>query len=603
MIFEETMRSILLENQPCSSRKFYVEKRYWKCRFLLVLSLCIAAIFISSCSSDNDATFPKITHLAFQTEENGKWGMIGVDGKVLFEDKVEYRGDLHPSCAVNGVFRTWEFDQVQRIVRLKYYTATEAPKQIGLVGGYKDGGVYSEGIIPVVAYEGRIHYINNVGDTVFCLNPYKGKEFHLVSSYFTEQRAWFATEDYKYGYIDPKGNVVIEPIYDDTSPFHEGKAIVYKREEDKFIAIDVNGNELFEVGANGTRPDNPMFYNGYCVIGNFLCNDKGERIQRMPAKVGKVSSFNDGIALFQDKETEKWQQMDINGNFIGDCQYDRVLGFVDELTFVANTLIDTEGEDDNEIQDEDRYMNVYAIDKKGKVCNEIDNLLRFYPLYENVVISENGKYYFADKNGNPINNDSFYFIDVPAYTYFPSNSCFVSLLNSSSSRGQDYFDNVRTGYFDENRTIASVLDKLTDTGIGKLKIGQNANDLIDEFNVNRVPLKGKYDLGYVIHGINYFGAICSVGLLPPDGEVNFIKIQFYTGSLPSDENVQNRIRNAIIAYLDQLGLEKNEGGKGEWVTYIANQRTYNILYLGDELYLMSKPFMETVFNRAYKNKE
>ena len=139
--------------------------------------------------------------------------MIGVDGKVLFENKIEYRTDLHPSNAINGVFRTREFDQIKRIVRLKYYTATKEPRQIGLVEGYKEGGVYSEGIIPVVAHEGRIHYINILGDTVFCLTPYKGKEIQTVSSFYTEQRAWFATEDYKYGFIDPKGNVVIEPIY------------------------------------------------------------------------------------------------------------------------------------------------------------------------------------------------------------------------------------------------------------------------------------------------------------------------------------------------------------------------------------------------------
>lgn len=577
MIFEETMRFILLENQPCSSRKFYVEKRYWKCRFLLVLSLCIAAIFISSCSSDNDATFPKITHLAFQTEENGKWGMIGVDGKVLFEDKIEYKWGMRPSCAINGIFRTWEFDQIQRIEKIKYYTATEEPQQVGLVDGYKDGGIYSEGIIPVVAHEGRIHYINNAGDTVFCLNPYKGKEFHLVSSYFTEQRACFATEDYKLGYIDPKGNVVIEPIYDAASPFHEGKAIVYKREKDKFIVIDVNGHELFEIGANGARLGNTIFYNGYCVIGNFLCNDKGERIQRMPAKADKVSFFSDGIALFQDKETKRWQQMDISGNIIGDYQYDRVLGFVDELTFVANTLINTKGEeDDDETQDEDKYMNVYAIDKNGKVCNQIDNLLRFYPLYENIVMSENGRYYFADKNGNPINNDSFHFVNVPAYTYFPSFSKFISYLNSSPLYGEHYSGTVRTSYFDEYRTVASILDQLTDSGIGKLKLGQTAADLIKEFGVNHVPTKGDFNLGYMLQGINWFHAVCTVALLPPEGEVAAIGIHFYSSSLPGDENISERISNAIITYLDQLGFDKYENNGIFY--YFTNQRSYSLIY-------------------------
>ena len=56
--------------------------------------------------------------------------------------------------------------------------------------------------------------------------------------------------------------------------------------------------------------------------------------------------------------------MDISGNIIGDYQYDRVLGFVDELTFVANTLINTKGEeDDDETQDEDKYIREFGIIK------------------------------------------------------------------------------------------------------------------------------------------------------------------------------------------------------------------------------------------------
>ena len=458
--------SALVEKRSSHRQIFWVKRSYSKLLAPFTSLFCIVLFTISSCTTNNiDQVFPKITHLAFQTEENGKWGMIGVDGKVLFENKIEYRMDLHPSNAINGVFRTREFDQIKRIVRLKYYTATKEPRQIGLVEGYKEGGVYSEGIIPVVAHEGRIHYINILGDTVFCLTPYKGKEIQTVSSFYTEQRAWFATEDYKYGFIDPKGNVVIEPIYDDASPFHEGKAIVYNREKDLYIAIDVNGNELFEFGANGIRQENALFFNGYCVLGNFLCNDKGEKIQRMPAKVYQVSSFNEGIALFQDKESERWQQIDIHGNIIGESQYDRVLGFVDELTFVANTLTNLKDEEDDEIQNKNKYMNVYAIDKSGKICNQIDNLFRFYPLYENIVVSENNRYYFADKNGNPINNDSFHFIDVPAYIYSPSHSNFMSYLNGVPNRCSS---RVRTSYFDEQRTIASILDKLTDSGIGRL---------------------------------------------------------------------------------------------------------------------------------------
>lgn len=564
--------SIPFKEYRSSNQIFCIKRRSKKTLIPFVSLFYIPLLIMNSCTTNIDKTFPEITHLAFQTEKNGDWGIVDVNGKVLFKNKIRYQWGMHPSCAINGVFRTWEFDQIQRIERLKYYTATEEPQQIGLTGGYKEGGIYSEGIIPVVAHEGRIHYINNAGDTVFCLNPYKGKEIYSVSSYSTEQRAPFFTEDFKLGYINPKGNVVIEPIYDGGSPFHEGKAIVYNHEEDKIIVIDIDGHELFEIGANGVQLGNPIFYKGYCIIGNFLCNDKGERIQRIPAKAIRVSSFRDGIALFQDKETSQWQQMDIHGNSIGDLQYDRVLGFIDGMTFVANTLPDSE----EKKEDEDKYMNVYAIDKSGKVRNQIDNLFRFYPLYENVIISENGRYYFADKEGSPINNESFYFIDVPAYTYYPSFSEFVSYLNSSPHKGEDYSASVRTSYFDEYKTVASILDQLTDFGIGKLRVDQTANDLIKIFGVNHVPIKGDFNLGYMLRGINNFRAVCTVALLPPDGRIEAIGIHFDSSNLPSNENTSERISNAIISYLDRLDFDKEEH-KGS-IFYFNNQRNFGFIY-------------------------
>lgn len=362
-------------NQHCYSSMDYVKWIYRKCTLLLIVITCFTTMFISGCNSGRDSSFPQITHLAFQNEKGGKWGMIGVDGKVLFEGKINYRMDLHPSCAINGVFRTWEFDQVRRFSRLKYYTATEEPEQIGLSEGYKNGGIYSEGMIPVVAYEGRIHYINIAGDTVFSLLPYKGKEFFQVCSFFTEKRAWFMTEDYKCGFINPKGDVVIEPIYDRAYPFHEGKAIVYNRGEDKYIAIDVNGNELWEVAANGGRPQSDLIFdNGYCVLGNFLYDENGERIQRMPAKADYISSFNNGVALFQNKETKQWQQIDTHGNVIGDSQYTRALGNIDELYYVGNTIPGTQRIDDHD----EECMNAYIIDKEGNICSQIDNVFRFF---------------------------------------------------------------------------------------------------------------------------------------------------------------------------------------------------------------------------------
>ena len=135
---------------------------------------------------------------------------------------------------------------------------------------------------------------------------------------------------------------------------------------------------------------------------------------------------------------------------------------------------------------------------------------------------------------------------------------------------------MRTNYFDEYRTVASILDQLTDSGIGKLKLGQTAADLIKEFGVNHVPTKGDFNLGYMLQGINWFHAVCTVALLPPEGEVAAIGIHFYSSSLPGDENISERISNAIITYLDQLGFDKYENNGIFY--YFTNQRSYSLIY-------------------------
>ena len=53
---------------------------------------------------------------------------------------------------------------------------------------------------------------------------------------------------------------MIEPIYDNAFPFHEGKAIVYNKEADKWLVIDPNGKELFEASSNGYQQYSYTFF-------------------------------------------------------------------------------------------------------------------------------------------------------------------------------------------------------------------------------------------------------------------------------------------------------------------------------------------------------
>lgn len=536
----------------------------------LCLLLVMFMGMLSSCSFKSNTDFPEVTHIAFQKEKHGKWGMIGVDGNILFEDKFD--SSKRPSYVVNGVFRIWNDDINQYL----YYSAASTPELIGTPKGYKRGGICSEGIIPVVSTDERIHYLTETGETAFYLLPYQGKEFFCVSPFFTEQRAWFQLENRKYGYIDPQGNVVIEPIYDNAFPFHEGKAIVYSKEKDKWIAIDVNGKELFEVASNGQQQHFPTFYNDdYCLIENFLLNKDGKKIQRFPTDIRYISPFVKGTALYQDNQTGFWGQINVYGENVIEPKYSHALGIFNDYMYVGDTI--TGWKDDKGNQ----YMNIYAIDSNGRIQKKIENVSCFHPLSKSIVMAENERYYFADKNGNPINNDLYYKISVPSHTGAPNPSYLWAFLAAFSYPADYYYREVVTDYIDEKKTLASIFDKLTSDGIDSLKMGQHVSRVMDLYNIKQMPTSGMVDLHNREWGINQVFATYAVGFY--SGYLIAIEVKIDTSMFPFNPK---KMHDAIPEYLTgTLGLKKE--GK---TLYRSKNATYNIVYCEGEntFFIMSK---------------
>lgn len=76
-------------------------------------------------------------------------------------------------------------------------------------------------------------------------------------------------------------------------------------------------------------------------------------------------------------------------------------------------------------------MNVYAINSKGEIKNKIENVSCFYPLSQYIIMAENEKYYFANKKGNPVDNNSYYKISVP-HLQIPQLLILLVFFNSTS---------------------------------------------------------------------------------------------------------------------------------------------------------------------------
>lgn len=371
-------------------------------------------------------------------------------------------------------------------------------------------------------------------------------------------------EDYKYGFIDTDGHVVIEPIYDKAYPFYDGKAIVYDKVRKVYLAVDVNGKELFEVSGNDQETHLYTFFaNGYCVLDDFICNEKGERIQRLPS-VCHISPFVNSVAIFQNNEYV-WQQINLNGKLIRDSQYQCALGMMDEMTYVGDALL----------KSDDDHFNITALDKEGNQIYRIENVSGFFPLYDYIVIKENEKCYFADKKGIPINNEMYAQIAIPSYTYAPGYPLVCSFLYAPYSLESYATGGVLSSHFDDYRTVSSILSKLTKEGFGKVYIGQPAKEITRMKHVKE--LKGIIPIG-IEQGINRVYASYEVGLFPELYTVCYINIKIHTENLPMKKN-SPRIPNAIKEYLEkELKFKKRKNT----FFYTSPDYNYDIIVLEEE---------------------
>ena len=204
-------------------------------------------------------------------------------------------------------------------------------------------------------------------------------------------------------------------------------------------------------------------------------------------------------------------------------------------------------------------------------------------------MAENEKYYFADKKGNPIDNNSYYKISVPPFTDAPSYSPFWSSLIAPHSLSDYDAWGVATDYIDEKKTLASIFDKLTSDGIDSLKIGQTISRIMDLYNIKQMPTKGMVDLHNRDWGINQVFATYSVGILHECKCAIVIKVKINVSASPIGDNPK-KLFDAIPQYLTEtLGLKREDE-----TLYRSEDACYDIVYYEgeDSFFLMSKAITE-----------
>lgn len=231
----------------------------------------------------------------------------------------------------------------------------------------------------------------------------------------------------KWGYINPKGEYVINPQFDGADFFYSGLARVVST-EGKIGYITTEGK--YEIAA--TYKDGTAFYDGLAFVvsegGHPTCIDTKGNIQFILKEVEKAYAFNEGLAMFANQD-DKYGFVDKTGKIVINPQFDEAYSFCEGFAAVMQDekwgFIDKAGKIVINLQfDEVRsFSEGKAAFSDGKKWGFIDTKGTYVinpqfddaiPFTEGLALVKQGKMYgYINPKGqfaiNPQFDDAFYF--------------------------------------------------------------------------------------------------------------------------------------------------------------------------------------------------
>lgn len=417
-------------------------------KLTLICGLFISAIVLmTSCSKSSSereiASAPDF--IPFQIEEDGDFGLLGKDGKVLFTE--EFADEINPAFA--GMFVK------EKEGNFSLYKAEQKPV---VLKGYEelfDAGAMQEGLMPITKKNERVSFIDKEGKVQFTLNPHNGKEIIKVG-YFSNGLAWVLLEDGKCGFIDKKGKVVIEPKYTHVINFQDGIAFVVE-EKGEVLMIDKAGKvvkklkDLIPFAIEFAGEKNPIpIYTSQWIDGEMICideetescvsiNKKGEIIKKYPKNLLIVDCIGDNYVYLDDKEG-RWGVNNSKDEVVIRPKYER-LQVINKNLYLAQK---SNGES-------------VIIDQNGEVVKQLDDY-KSAVYYNGVIYAKvaHNKYELLDTEGKLLSQEEFIIDDLEKLWTPCSWIC-------------------NSDYFNSEELAKKIAASINDKGIGNLVIGSAFN--------------------------------------------------------------------------------------------------------------------------------
>ncbi|MFA5850473.1 MAG: WG repeat-containing protein [Bacteroidales bacterium] len=474
-----------------------------------VIALIFLSVVFSSCG---DFKEKGITHLPFQETSDGRWGLIGTDGKVLFSNEFTQK----PSNAVNGLFVVKNENGLY-----EYYSGINQPKLIA--GPYLQAGLFVDEVAPAVKKDSPVTFIRKDGSEAFSVTEYNGIPI-ISTSNFSEGMARIYDANSRYGYIDIKGDVVIKPEYSQAYPFKEGYAVVYGPMGEKLTnperaIIDKTGKTVLKVddavyglhetvseGLIGFTDDPEMKVWGFMNI-------KGEKVIKPSFKLISVRPFNGNYAIFYDGNG--YGVIDKKGEEIIRAKYQGIQYAQGQLFFAS----------------ENGKSSLININDEALTGFIFDNIAGFFG--GKCFVSERGKYYLIDTKGKPVS----------------SKDSYQTIVNESTP---EFFE---SDFFDLNSEVKRAIGNITNSSIDDISLGATAGELFAKFD---------YSSKESLKGTNIMKDLIETKNIEVAREVEFAS----SLSIPQTERVMKRDIWGKAYYEDEItGWEFAENAKVKVIRY------------------------------------
>jgi len=240
--------------------------------------------------------------LPFQSRNDGKWGMVQSNGKLLFEEEFSEQ----PTVARNGRFMVKNSNDNWEI-----YTAEKKPKKVG--DEYMDIAPFYSDVTIAVKKGERITIIDRDGKVKKTLEKAGGSNI-LAAWPFHEGLAKIKTEK-GYGMINTSGKVVIEPNYCDMYDCSDGKILAVEnkyedmdKDEVVISILNTSGKVLGSIKRGKYDGIDDQFKVGKLRVWNYedganmtgFLNEKGEVILKPSEKNKAIRDWNDKYFVYYD---------------------------------------------------------------------------------------------------------------------------------------------------------------------------------------------------------------------------------------------------------------------------------------------------------------